>query len=181
MTGPERAGVVRFVLAWLIGGAAVAALLVVVLEDDDTVPLPPVRQTQLEEAARVARCELRHARAAEALNPPVDGPAAASPLEPGFYDEGADQEAIVAALRRGTIVVHYRPDLAKERLDQLRDLQRAVPEGTIVVSNSTRMPYEVAVTSWRKLLGCPHFADETVDAMRLFRGRFIGTGPDRRQ
>ena len=35
------------------------------------------------------------------------------------------------------------------------------------------------VTAWRRLLGCSRFGGGTIDAIRLFRGRFIGTGPDR--
>ncbi len=178
-SGGNRSGLLLYAVGWVVAGAAVAALLVWVVEDDDSVTLPPVKQTQLEAAARAARCELRRARPGEMLNPPVDGPRITEPLRPGVYDEPGDLDSVVAAVRRGVIVVHYRPDLPETRVEQLSDLQRAVPEGTIVVPNATRMPFEVAVTGWRRLLGCRRFSDASIDAVRLFRGRFIGRGPDR--
>ena len=175
----DRGGVVRYATAWLVGGAVVAALLVAVLGGDPEVSLPPVRETQLEDAARAARCELRRARARETLNPPVSGPRRGAPLRPGVYEDAERPEALVGALREGAIVVHYRADLPEERVEQLSELQLAVPDGTIVVPNRTRMRYQIAVTAWRHLLGCGRFTDATVDALRLFRGRFIGRGPDR--
>ena len=41
------------------------------------------------------------------------------------------------------------------------------------------MRYEVAVAAYRRLLGCTRFTDAAIDAIRLFRGRYIGIGPDR--
>jgi len=37
----------------------------------------------------------------------------------------------------------------------------------------------VAVVAWRRVLGCREYARGAPDAIRLFRGRFIGSGPDR--
>lgn len=46
-------------------------------------------------------------------------------------------------MRRGVVVIHFRPDTDADRLDRLKARQEAVPN----------------------------------EAIRLFRGRFIGTGP----
>jgi hypothetical protein len=40
------------------------------------------------------------------------------------------------------------------------------------------MPFAVAVTAYRRLLGCRDLNQSSVDAIQLFRGRFVGSGPD---
>jgi hypothetical protein len=169
----------RYIGAWVVAGGVVVAIVVAadLGGSDDVVELPPVRETNLAQAARRAGCELRRARRDEQLNPPVVGSLPVRPAAPGTYDRSPDVETLVAALREGVIVVHYRPGLDGGRVEQLRVLQRAVPEGTIVTPNATGMPFELAVTSWRRLLACPRFTDETIDALRLFRGRYLGRGP----
>jgi hypothetical protein len=179
-SGGPRIGkaLLRYTLAWLAAGAVAAALLVALLDDgDELVALPPVRQIDLVAAARAAGCELREPGAAVVLNPPVKGSTPAEPASPGVYDRPPDIETLVAALQRGVIVIHYRPSLPRRRVDELRRLQGAVPDGTIVTPNGTGMEYEVAATAWRRLLGCPRLTAASVDAVRLFRGRFLASGP----
>jgi hypothetical protein len=171
-----RGGLARYAAGWLVAGALAALLLVVVLDGEDTVDLPPVRQVELVDAARIGGCRLESARG-RPLNPPVEGGPAA-PAAPGVYDTSPSDAMLVAALRRGRVVIHYRPGLPGERVEELERLQAAVPDGTLVVPNATDMPYELAVTAWRRLLGCERFTDAVLDAVRLFRGRFIGSGPD---
>ena len=177
-SGSGRHALLRYVAVWLAGGALVAAALVAVIADDEAVTLPPVKQTRLETAARDARCELRRVRPGETIDPPVVGPRVAPALAAGVYDEPPATGSVVAALREGSIVVHYRLGLDEDRVEQLEELQHAVPDGTIVVPTRARTRYEVAVTAWRRLLGCAHFEGSAIDALRLFRGRFIGRGPD---
>jgi hypothetical protein len=177
----SRRGVIVYVGAWLAGAAIVATLLIVALDggEPEEVSLPPVRQVDLMSAAREAGCELRRAGRGVRLNPPVDGPAGATPAAPRFYDEAPAASTLVAALRRGIVVIHFRAGLDGERVQELRRLQEAVPAGTIVTTNATGMPYAVGVTAYRRLLGCRTFTDGVLDAIRLFHGRYIGTGPDR--
>jgi len=172
---------IRYAAVWLAAGgiAAVVAISVIGSDAADDVSLPPVRQTELTSAARIARCQLREPARSDALNPPVSGPRRARPAEPAVYERAVDPDRLLAALRRGVIVIHYRPGLDDEQVDQLSELQRAVPNGTIVTPNASRMPYEIAVTAWKRLLGCPRVSGAAIDALRLFRGRFIGQGPDR--
>jgi hypothetical protein len=40
------------------------------------------------------------------------------------------------------------------------------------------MSFEVAATAYRRLLGCPRATDAAMEAALLFRGRFLGSGPD---
>jgi Protein of unknown function (DUF3105) len=168
-----------YVVAWLAGTAVVAALAIAALDDGEPedVSLPPIRETQLVDAARQAGCELRHARPRERTDPAVTGPAAPQAANAGFYDEAPDTPTLVAALRRGVIVIYFRPELDGERVDELREVQEAAPNGTIVTPSST-MAFEVAATAYRRLLGCPRATDDSMEAALLFRGRFLGSGPD---
>jgi hypothetical protein len=174
-----RLALLGYIGAWLAGAAAIAGLTLLILDsgDRDEVSLPPVRETKLVRAAREAGCELRRAAPGEALNPPVDGAAAATPAPADYYETAPDVPSLIAAMRRGVIVIHVLrpPDDAEGEL--LRDLQEAVPDGTIVTPNSTRMPFEIAVTAYRRLLGCRDFNSGAVDAVQLFRGRYVGSGP----
>jgi len=174
-------GLARYALAWIVGAGVLATVLVVLLGGrSEDVSLPPVRETELGEAARHAGCELVRAREGRGLNPPVLGVPRVRPAAPGLYEEAPPAAALVAALRRGVVVVHFRAGLPDELVDRLRELQESVPEGTIVTPNATGMSYELAVTAYGRLLGCRRWVPAVLDAVRLFRGRFIGQGPDRR-
>jgi hypothetical protein len=168
-----------YVAAWLASAAVTVGFLLTVLDSGEPaeVSLPPVHETELGRAAARAGCDLQRAHAGERLNPPVLGGAAAAPAAPGFYDESPSGESLLAAMREGVIVIHFR-DLDSSDVDLLRDFQEAVPEGTIVVRNQTGLPFAVAVTAYRRLLGCQTLNHSSLDAIQLFRGRFVGSGPD---
>jgi len=174
-------GLLRYVLAWAGGAALVVAVVLVVLgpDDDDAVTLPPVRQIELTAAARAAGCELRSGDAWDVLALPLPGTPRGRAARAGVYDEPPDAAELVAALRRGVIVVQHRADLPERERDELRALQKAIPGGTIVTPEPARSPYAVAAVAWRRVLGCRNYAAGAADAIRLFRGRFIGSGPDR--
>jgi hypothetical protein len=170
-----------YAAVWVVAAAAAVGLVFAVFggaEDSGTVSVPPVRETQLVDAVGQSRCQLRRASAGEHLNPPVDGPAGGRSARPGFYEDPVASAELTAALRQGIVVIQFRAGLDGEQVDSLKGLQAAVPEGTIVAPNATRMPFELAVTAYRRLLGCPRFTAEALDAVQLFRGRFVGSGPD---
>jgi len=178
--GPAgRRALLGYAFAWAAAGALVAGLLLAALAGRDggegTVALPPVRETELVRAAERAGCELRRGSGGDE-QPPVDGPRGA-PARPGSYDRPLPVPALVGALARGTVVISHRPDLPPERRALLEALQRAVPDGTIVAPNP-RMRFLVAISAWRRRLGCRALDARTLDALRLFRGRFLGAGPD---
>lgn len=171
--------VVRYAAVWMTVGAALAALAVTVLDEPaPRATLPPIHETRLLDAVRTADCQLRRLDEHEPLRPPVDGPSG-TPARATFYTTAPPVRRLTAALRRGVIVIYYGRRVHGDRLDLLRALQMLVPQGTIVAPDTTGMRYEVAAAAYRRLLGCARFTDATVDAIRLFRGRHIGTGPDR--
>jgi hypothetical protein len=88
-----------------------------------------------------------------------------------------DPASLLAAMREGVVVIQFR-GLASSDVSLLRSLQEAIPSGTIVAPNDTGMPFAVAVTAYRRLLGCRALNESSVDAIRLFRGRFVGSGPE---
>lgn len=137
-----------------------------------------MRETQLGEAARRGRCLLLRADAGEWLNPPVDGPARRTPARAGVYGRPLPRVALAAALRHGTIAIEFRGSLGADALRALRQIQSAAPTGTILAPNGTRMPYLLTATAFRRLLACPRVTPAALDAVQLFRGRFVGTGPE---
>ena len=159
--------------------AAVVLLATTLVHDDardEDVALPPIVATELTAAAAKAGCVLRRGRVrGRGL---VTGGPRSAPAEPAVYeDRRPPAPAIVAAIRRGAVVIDYRPDVPRDGIEALGALQRAVPRGTILAPNG-EMEFVVAVTAWRRLLGCRRLDGRTLDAVRLFRGRFIGSGPD---
>ena len=161
----------------MIGGAATALAISLVRTTEHPTPsLPPVRATELARAAASAGCGLRRGGQRASERPRVEG-GRAVPTRPGTYDVEQPATGLVGAMRRGTIVIHYRPGVTDAELQRLTAVQRAVPAGTILAPERD-MPYRVAVTAWRRLLGCDGLDARTLDAIRLFRGRYVGQGPD---
>jgi hypothetical protein len=175
----SRLATLTYVAAWVVAATVIVGVLLAVLDsgEPEEISLPPVHETELDEAAARAGCRLQRAGDGERLNPPVVGGAAAAPARPGFYNEPLDAESLLAAMREGVIVIRFR-DVASSDLDLLRDFQHAVPAGTIVAPDNGGMPFAVAVTAYRRLLGCRDLSQSSVDAIQLFRGRFVGSGPD---
>ncbi|HEX6027075.1 MAG TPA: DUF3105 domain-containing protein [Solirubrobacter sp.] len=176
----SRSAVVAYAAGWLLAVAAAVGIVFAIFgrEQFETVGVPPVRETQLTDAAGHGRCVLHMAKRGERLNPPVDGPAGVPPARPGFYDKPISALQLSAAVRHGIVVIQFRDGLEGKRLEHLKTLQAAVPEGTIVAPNATGMRFELAVTAYRRLLGCPRFSDQSLDAVQLFRGRYLGSGPE---
>jgi hypothetical protein len=166
-----------YIAGWLAVGAIAAAGVIALMHDGDPeISLPPVQETELARAADRADCRLRRGGQPAAAKPRVEGPRE-RPVRAGIYGADQPEGGLVGALRRGTVVIAYRPGLSEASRQQLEELQRAVPRGTIVAPDRD-LPYAVAVTAWRRLLGCDRVAADTVDAIRLFHGRYVGSGPD---
>jgi hypothetical protein len=85
--------------------------------------------------------------------------------------------ALRAALRHGTVVLRYRPGLTKELVSKLLAIQKTIPRATILAPGTRRMRDAVEMTAYRRLLACPRLSTEGIDALRLFQGRYLGSGP----
>lgn len=169
-------------LSWIVAGAITTAGVLVLLRSEDaprrtpTVALPPIREIALVEAVRKSRCRLERVASGSALRAPS---ARTRPAPPRIYDAPPAMHALAAATRRGIIVIRYHPRTPAERVEELRQLQRVVPQGTILAPGAAARRDALVVASYRRVLRCPQVSDTTLNALRLFRGRFIGTGPGR--
>jgi hypothetical protein len=172
--------IVRYALVCVAAGAGVAGLAIAVLggaDRDAAATLPPVREIQLVKAVEAGRCRLHRVRDDGLTRATVRGDAVAA--RPGFYDRAPPAARLTAALRRGVIVIAYRPQVGARGVERLRALQQVVPRGTIGTRGPSAMRNEVQAAAFGRVLGCRRFTDAAVDAVRLFRGRYLGIGPDR--
>jgi hypothetical protein len=175
---PTRRALVAYAAAWIVTGAVTAAVLILALRGCADDQLPPLKRADLADAARDGRCRLARVTDRRPGNPPAAGNPAGEPARAGVYDETLPDGPLVRAVRRGIIVVQYRPPIDDAHLDQLRLIHAAVPKATIVAPNGTRMPFALAALGWRRLLGCARVSAASLEAVRLFRARNVGRGPD---
>ena len=84
----------------------------------------------------------------------------------------------VHSMEHGRIEIQYSPELSEADQLALKGVFDQLPDGTLMFPNS-EMPYEVAVTAWTQLLGCPKYdGAATLDAVRDFRDTYRGLGPE---
>jgi hypothetical protein len=215
----EAAAAKRQRLLQVAGGVVVAAAIAagvgffVIGKDDDggqpaanAVPIPAQKITDLEDAAKAARCQLS--------NPPIEGdshvstkvryktnpPTSGDHVPPGeqasdgsYVGDGIvspEPENYVHSLEHGRVIIQFKPGLAARRVSQLEtlfaedtdtDFGLKSEDGgfTLLMENNTKMPYDVAATAWGHMLACPTFNDQTFDAIRAFRKRYILQGPEK--
>jgi uncharacterized protein DUF3105 len=147
---------------------------------------PPRKHQELRPAVSAAGCELERlgeegrsevgADVEYSSNPPHSGDHARQPAtDAAYYDNPPEDEALVHSLLHGRVIVWFDPSLPEERKARLKAVYDEDPEHVILVPRED-MPYEVAVTSWRRRMGCERFADATYDAVRGFRDGFRDQG-----
>lgn len=172
---------VAYAFAWLAGGAAVALTLIFLLGGSDgQTPseevAAPIDTPDLDAAAGRAGCTVLKSADPRPAEPPSEGNGGRA-VEPAVYEEPLERRAIVATLRRGVVVLQYRPDISDEGREELAALQETLPKGTVLTPNP-RMKAMVGASAWRHLIACPEPGDDALDALRLFVGRYLGTRPD---
>jgi hypothetical protein len=155
-------------------------------------PPPELQQGDLEIAAEDAGCELQldlpdegadHISKASEIpdyetNPPTSGNHNPEQLADGAYSEEPELWWAVHSMEHGRIEIQYSPDLPEEDQLALKGVFDQRPDGVLMFPNS-EMAYDVAVTSWTQLMGCPKFEGAaTLDAIRDFRDTYIGLGPE---
>jgi hypothetical protein len=169
-------GLLGYVAAWSAAGALAAATALVLTHEDRAArhamappTLPPVREVRMGDAVRSAGCRL-------AALDRSKGAVAAVP-RPGIVSLPLSAAARRAAARHGLVVIEYRRDVAHPLVDQLAVVQRAVPNGTVLAPSVRLRSDRLSVTTYGRQLRCRAIGRSTLDAVRLFRGRYLGVAP----
>lgn len=175
-----------YLLGWLLAGAAVAVVAVALLgggagSDGErhagagagAADVRPVREIVLGDAMRRARCSLRRTDRTGASSHGDGGPAA---VPAGVYRAPLHSAAYRGALAHGIVVIEYHSGLSRARVDDLASVQRALPAGTIVAPARERTRTVLRASAGRRVLSCAEADDSALDALALFRGRFVGSG-----
>jgi hypothetical protein len=154
-----------------------------------TPPAPKV--TNLQEAAKKADCDLRLNLPEEGhehipptattpeykTNPPTSGNHVEPPYQQadGAYKEMPQEIDIVHSMEHGRMEIQYSPSLSGSAQLELVGLYDTMYGATLLFPNDN-MPYEVAATTWRNLLGCNEYKGAiTLDAIRDFGAKTWGS------
>jgi hypothetical protein len=165
-------------MAWLVAGAAVAAIVVALAADRgpahraraQAIPAPPVREVELGDAMRNAGCDVRRASRAAT-------PSAGVTVAPGIYRHPVSAAERRRVVRAGVVVIEYRRGLDPTTLARLMSIQRAAPSGTVLAPSAALRDDAFSVTTFGRQLRCPSITAGSFDALQLFRGRYVGSGP----
>ncbi len=153
-----------------------------------------VKVTNLKEAAKKADCDLRLNLPDEGsnhlpvtaptpeykTNPPTSGDHVEPPYQQadGAYKEMPRELDIVHSLEHGRLEIQYSPDLPESAQLELVGIYDSMYGATLLFPNEN-MPYEVAATAWRNLIGCNEYKGAiTLDAIRDFGKQTWGKGPE---
>lgn len=155
-------------------------------------PVELAKVTSLKEAAKKADCDLRlklpdegsihlpqtSATPEYGTNPPTSGNHVEPPFQQadGAYSEMPREFDVVHSLEHGRLAIQYSPDLAEDAQLELIGLFDSLYGATLLFPNEN-MPYEVAATTWRNLIGCNEYKGAiTLDALRAFGKQTWGKG-----
>ena len=162
-------------------------------DDREGTPPPELQQADLEESAKLAKCDLQldlpdegnsHIQPKDPepeyeTNPPTSGDHIVPPLQAadGAYVDPVPTVNAVHALEHGRIAIQYSPDLPEEDQLLLKGVFDESPGGMLLYPNPD-MPYDVAATAWTQLVGCKNFNESVLDVIRNFRDTYRGQGPE---
>ncbi len=153
-----------------------------------------VKVTNLKQAAKKADCDLRLNLPNEGrnhlpvtaptpeykTNPPTSGNHVEPPYQQadGAYKEMPRELDIVHSLEHGRLEIQYSPDLPESAQLELIGIYDSMYGATLLFPNEN-MPYEVAATTWRNLIGCNEYKGAvTLDAIRDFGKQTWSKGPE---
>lgn len=147
-------------------------------------PPPPVKVTDMKEAAKKADCELRLKLKDEGkehlpptatepvygTNPPASGNHAEPPYQQadGAYSQPVKPLFFIHSLEHGRMTIQYSPDLPESAQKELIGLYDTMYGASLLFPND-KMGYEVAAVTWTNLLACDEYKGAvTLDAIRDF-------------
>lgn len=153
-------------------------------DDREGTEPPPVKVSDLEDAAKQADCVLRlelkdegrtHLPVGTAAPeyktiPPTSGNHVEPPYQQadGAYTDMPLNVNMVHSLEHGRMEIQYSPDLSEDEQLELKGLYDTMYGATLLFPND-EMTYAVAATTWTNLLGCQEYKGAaTLDAIRAF-------------
>lgn len=187
--------------ALLLTVVAIGTALFAVAEDDkgrsaenqaaQPVALPAPAETDLKTAAAKARCTLKsypdygseHVTGLVdyKTNPPTSGDHFPEAAADGSYPAAKVPpiERTVHSLEHGRIDLQWRSGTPTRTIGQLQALANE-QDGyhVLLFENQTDMPFAVAATAWRRVIGCNDTGPATFDALRAFRAAYVDKGPE---
>ena len=161
-------------------------------------PPPSVELSDLAEAAKAANCVLREDLPDEGADhvadstpvvygtdPPTSGDHNPVPIADGAYVTPISYDTssppnvrnYVHSLEHGRVEIQYSQELPEPDQLRIKGVFDEDPAGMLTFPNNT-MPYLVAATAWQALLGCRDYRPAVLDALRDFRDKYRGNGPE---
>ncbi|MEA2482618.1 MAG: hypothetical protein QOC55_565 [Thermoleophilaceae bacterium] len=110
--------------------------------------------------------------------PPTSGAHNPVPASDKAYLKNPGEEHLVHALEHGRVIYWFKPDAPASVRGALKKLYDEDNKLVVLVPNARPMPYEVAVSAWDHLIGCPKYNDKVPDAFRAFRDQYRLKGPE---
>ena len=111
--------------------------------------------------------------------PAASGDHYPDPQADGAYAEPISPLRYIHALEHGRVALAYSSELPEQAQLELKGLFDD-DAGAILLFPYDEMPYAVAAVAWTRLLGCESYAGAaTLSAVRSFRDRWRGRGPER--
>lgn len=110
-------------------------------------------------------------------NPPVSGPHYAERSECGIFEELIPVETLIHNMEHGQVVVYYKPDLAKEEVQKLKDfVMPLLPDGWILMARNEDISSNIALASWGRYQLFDAFNEA---AFQAYYKENIKRGPER--
>ena len=161
--------------------------------------VPAANISDVTAAAKAANCELKSFKATSrehvtdinakihySSNPPTSGRHYEQPANDGIYSVSPPVIQLVHNLEHGRIVIWAKPTLPRAARAALKAFVDEDSYQMVLVPKAD-MPYQVAASAWGQdpvpngtgyLLGCRNYSPKIFDALRDFREKHRGRGPE---
>jgi hypothetical protein len=111
-------------------------------------------------------------------NPPTSGNHNPVPADDGLYKKAPQIEHTVHTMEHGRIDIQFAPTAPPDVRAKLKSVFDEDPYHMLLFPNQTKMPYQVAATTWNHSLVCKTANDKVYDAIRAFKGKYRDKGPE---